>query len=380
MKIMRFTDRPGRLYRLVPLGGLDRLASILRCATKTSTGCFFISTILLLYGCNNRGQVNTGWSDSIAVETMVISDGTTPAERNYVGAIGSEQTISLSAPLAGKLTKVLARNGQQVSRGQLLFVFDTTTASSMHATALATLKQAEDAHRRLRAIYQEGGISDVKWIEMETNLEKARQTEVSTRKQVNDCLIRAPFGGVLSCGTIETGQELKPGEPFCRVLDLNRLRVEFSVPEQDISMISVGDTATAVVPAIGDGTIKVCINNKSLVANPLGHTYKVYATIETGETRDMLPDMVAKVHIKLNATGGIVVPASCVQTMPEGSIVWAVRNGRSEHRLISTGDFVRNGVSVTAGLAAGDTVVIAGQEKLYTGAKIKAANDMNGER
>lgn len=294
-----------------------------------------------------------------------------PTERNYVGDIGSEQEVSLSFPLGGTLTKVAVKNGDHVVKGQLLAEVDATSATSLHATALATLRQAEDAYRRLENVHREGGLSEVKWVEMETNLEKARQTEVSARKHMEDCILRAPFSGVVSCGTPLVGQEMHPGEHFGRLLDMKRLRVQFSVPEQEISLINVGDEATAEVPSMGNGQLALRISDKSLSANPLGHTYKVYASIVSGNVKNLLPDMVAQVHIELNALGGIVVPSDCVQTMPEGTVVWVVKNGKAEHRQIGVGDFVRNGVVVKDGLMAGDTVVIAGQQKLYTGAKVK---------
>ena len=327
---------------------------------------------VLFCSCGGKDKVPSGWSDTILVETLVIGNGNTPTERNYVGDIGSEQEVNLSFPLGGTLTKVAVKNGDYVNKGQLLAEVDATSATSLHATALATLRQAEDAYRRLEAVHREGGISDVKWVEMETDLEKARQTEVSARKHMEDCSIRTPFSGVVSCGTHQIGQEMRPGETFARVLDMKRLRVQFSVPEQEISLIRVGDEATAVVPAMDDSQLTLRISDKSLSANPLGHTYKVYASIVGREnTLPLLPDMVAKVHVKLNSMGGIVVPSDCLETMPEGTVVWVVKDGKAEHRLVAVGDFARNGVVVKEGLSAGDTVVVAGQQKLYTGAKVE---------
>lgn len=330
----------------------------------------FVCTLLLFCSCKNRSTVPSGWTDSIPVTVLVVNDGESSTERNYVGDIGSEQEVSLTFPLGGVLTKVAVKNGQKVNKGQLLAEVDATTASSMHAAAVATLHQAEDAYRRLEAVHREGGISDVKWIEMETNLEKARQTEISTRKHKEDCSIKAPFAGVVSCANHHEGQELKPGESFGRLLDMKRLRVDFSVPEQEISLITVGDVATAVVPALGNREIMLKVYDKSLVANPLGHTYKVHASIVSGNVDDLLPDMVAKVRVQLGAMGGITVPSDCVQTMPEGTVVWVVKDGKVQQRSIIVGEFVRNGVVVNEGLERGDTVVVSGHQKLYTGAKV----------
>lgn len=334
----------------------------------------FLAAALTLASCRGRGAAPSGWTDTIAVETLVVDDGATPTERNYVGDIGSEQEVTLSFPLGGTLTRVAVKNGERVAKGQLLASVDATTATSLHATALATLRQAEDAHRRLEAVHKEGGLSEVKWIEMETNLEKARQTEVSSRKHMDDCTMKAPFSGVVSCTDRQAGQEMKPGETFARLLDMRRLRIAFSVPEQEISLVNVGDAATAVVPALDNRELTLRVSNKALIANPLGHTYKVYATIVSGDLKGLLPDMVAKVRANLGARGGIVVPSDCVQTMPEGTTVWVVADGKAQRRIIEVGDFIRNGVVVKSGLSSGDTVVTAGQQKLYNGARVRLLN------
>lgn len=334
-----------------------------------------ICASLLLGACAGKGKDASGWSDSILVEILAVGDGNTPTERNYVGDIGSEHEVNLVFPLGGTLTKINVKNGDYVTAGQLIAEIDATTATSLHATALATLRQAEDAYRRLEAVHREGGISEVKWIEMETNLEKARQAEVSARKHMEDCSIRAPFSGVVSCGDRGVWQEMRPGETFCRLLDMKRLRVEFSVPEQEISLIKIGQAATAIVPALGNEQLTLRVSDKSLSANPLGHTYKVFASIVSGTTTSLLPDMVTKVHINLSSLGGIVIPSECVQTMPEGTVIWVVKNGQAQHRRITVGDFVRNGVMVKEGLAAGDSVVTSGHQKLYTGAKVKVESE-----
>lgn len=331
----------------------------------------FAAALLLLSSCGGKGD-RTGWSDTIPVTIYVVGDEGSSDERNYVGDIGSEREVTLSFPLGGTLTNVAVRNGQHVKQGQLLAEVDATRARSLHSTAVATLRQAEDAYRRLEAVHREGGLSEVKWVEMETNLEKARQTELTARKSLDDCIIRAPFAGVVATGDHHVGQEMKPTEPFGRVLDMGRLRVNFSVPEQDILYIKVGDTATATVPSLDNRQFSLRISDKSLIANPFGHTYRVNAVITGGaESGSLLPDMVAKVHVLLGDAAGIAVPADCVQTMPEGTILWVVKNGKAEHRKVTVGDFSRNSVIIDEGLSAGDTVVIAGYQKLYTGAKVK---------
>ena len=334
----------------------------------------FISLLLVipvLTGCNGGDKGNSGWSDTIVVEAMVVSDGNNTGEREYVGEIGSEVEVDLGFALGGKLTKVTVKNGDRVRKGQLLAEIDATTVTSLHNTAMATLRQAEDAYERMKGVHAEGGISDVRWVQMETDLEKARQAEVAARKRVEESTLRAPIDGVVSCRNHHVGEEMKPVEIFARVLDMKRMRVRFSVPEHEVGMLPVGSEARMTIPALDNRELTLRISDKSLVANPLGHTYGVYATVVGGDMEGLLPDMVAKVKVALKAKMGIVVPSECVSVMPEGTVVWIVKDGKACHRTVEVSDFMHNGVVVDSGLESGDTVVTLGQQKLYNGAKVR---------
>lgn len=334
---------------------------------------FVFCCAALVCGCNSKGT-ETGWSESIAVEGLVVNNGNNTGQREYVGKTGSEVEVGVSFFLGGTLTKVAANNGQTVRKGQVLAEVDATTAGSLHNTALATLRQAEDAYNRLKNVHSEGGISDVRWIQMETDLEKARQAEVAARKRMEDCVIRAPFDGIVSCRNHHVGEEMKPLEVFARVIDMRQLRVEFSVPEHEIGLLPVGATATALIPALDNRELTLRVNDKSLIANPLGHTYMVFASVVGGDTKGLLPDMVAKIHLSLNDRVGMVIPSECVTVMPEGPVVWVVNDGKAYHRAITIGEFVGNGVEVKSGLSDGDTVITLGQQKLYNGAKVVIEN------
>ena len=105
------------------------------------------------------------------------------------------------------------------------------------------------------------------------------------------------------------------------------------------------------------------------MSNPFGHTYNVKAKINL-DGQEVLPGMVAKIHLNIESLTGIVVPVSCIQTVADGMAVWVVRNGKSYRQIIQTSDFVKNGALISQGLNYGDTIVTVGYQKLYNGAKI----------
>ena len=324
---------------------------------------------LLLIGCGNKKAQKQTFDPILPVEISVISQSNDNNLRNYVGTTKSEMELPLSFPLGGKLTGIYVKNGQHVKKGTVIARVDATSAKSIHDAALATLNQAEDGYNRLKQVHDEGGIPDVRWVQMETDLEKARQTEITARKHLNECTLIAPQEGFISMDKHTTGENMLPTTPFCRIIDMNKMIVEFSVPEKEIGIIQVGDKAEASFPGLDNLTKTIEIIDKSFVSNPMGHTYTIKAKVPV-ENKDILPGMVAKIKLSLSEASGIVVPSSCVLTMPEGADVWTVKNGKAYRRNIKVGGFVKNGVVVESGLENGDTIITVGYQKLYNGAKV----------
>lgn len=213
---------------------------------RLKTICLLLGLFLLI-GCSNKKAQQQTFDPILPVEISVISQTNDNNLRNYVGTTKSEMELPLSFPLGGKLTGIYVKNGQHVNKGALIARIDETAAKSIHDAALATLNQAEDGYNRLKQVHDEGGIPDVRWVQMETDLEKARQTEITTRKNLNECTLRAPQEGFISMGDHTTGENMLPATPFCRIIDMDKIVVEFSVPEKEIGIIQVGDKAKALM-------------------------------------------------------------------------------------------------------------------------------------
>lgn len=325
---------------------------------------------VMLVGCGKKPQ-NTEYKKAINVHAIRMGSTDVTNLRTYVGQVASDVEIDLSFPLPGRLAGVYVRNGQRVQKGDLIARLDETSAKSLHETALATLRQAEDGYARMKQVYDEGGVSEVRWMQMQTDLEKARQTEISTRKHWQDCSLYAPQDGIISMRNVQVGEELGPLSTLGKLLDFRKMHICFSVPEQEVRLVQTGEKATATLPAFPDHTLRVQISNKGLLANPMGHTYQVEASITDADGVSLLPGQVAKVHLQSTAHEGLIVPSWCVQTMASGLAVWVIRDGHAYRSYIKAAGYVKNGVLVAEGLSADDWVVTDGYQKLYNGAEVQ---------
>ena len=310
----------------------------------------------------------------IAVQVMVTDTVSGSMTRTYVGEVEENLSVAVSFPVGGRVERVYVREGDRVREGQTMVVVNKANAQNAYNAAKASLQQAEDAYNRLKKVYDQGSLAEVKWVEMQTTLDKARSMEQIARKQLEECTLKAPFSGVVGTCYAKVGGSLLPDEPAITLLDMGSVSVTFSVPESEIGSVKVGEEAYVLVPALQNKMLVGRITERSVKASKVSHSYQVKIAF-TNPDKSLLPGMVCKVMLDQPENQGFVVPAKCVQTRPEGLSVWVVENGRAQHRLITSSQFVANGVLVTSGLHPGDTVITEGLQKLYTGAELIVNSD-----
>ena len=123
------------------------------------------------------------------------------------------------------------------------------------------------------------------------------------------------------------------------------------------------------VPACNT-TAAALIREKKPSANPLTHSYTVTARIRsTGN--GLLPGMVCKIHCDIDSLQGLIVPANCIHTRPEGQALWKVSNGKAQRQIVTVREYVRNGVVASGGLSIGDTIITSGYQQLYENCPVK---------
>ncbi len=332
-----------------------------------------VTTLCIFFLCScHRGCKKYSYllDRPLPAEIEVVGINNSNVTNTYVGEIGAKTDLPLIFPLGGQLTSIQVKSGQQVREGQVLATVDNTQAKAMLESAEAMLAQAKDAYARLKPVHEKGGISDVKWVEMETNLQKAQSMVISSRKRYEDCTLRAPQNGVLNLNDVEVGQHLSVGQPIGSLLDMTGKKAFFTVPENEIGALMHGEDVTVFLPAL-DRSFEAKVEEKSLVATHIAHTYQVIAALKDDKAAEMLlPGMVCRVIVNNKKVSGFIISSGCVQTQQNGHSVWLLRNGRTTRQMIKIVEFVENGVLVSEGLHKGDTIISKGYQKMYEGARI----------
>ena len=308
----------------------------------------------------------------VTVSVISVGSSSSCSGDVYVGQVCASRSAVVTAPYGGTLVSSSVSQGDRVKASQELAKVESSGVQSSYEMACATLRQAEDGYQRLSKVYGSGSVADVKMVEMQTNLEKARAAEASARKAVEDCTLKAPFSGVVGEIYAEEGEQLMVSAPVVKIVDVNSLQIKIPVPEGEISSLNIGRKAYMSVPAVSLKDVPLRLVRKGVVASSLAHTYECVLE-PLSFVPSLMSGMVCKVTFEdKDVRSRMLVPASVVRTDMQGRYVWTVDEDDIVHKVfVKVDGFSGDGVVISEGLSDGDRVIVDGVSRVSTGMKVK---------
>jgi membrane fusion protein, multidrug efflux system len=327
-----------------------------------------------LIGCgDSSGNKLSNTSINVEVKTTTNYDGR--QEIAYSGTIEESETTPLSFSGIGTVARVLVSEGDYVKKRQLLAVLNDETYKNAYEMSSATLKQAEDAYKRLLPMYKNGNLPEIKLVEVETGLQQAKSATAIAQKSLNDCKLYSPVDGVVGKRSIEPGMSALPNLTSINIVKIEKVFARVPVSENEISLVKKGNKAKIKIAALGNSEFIGNVEEIGVMADPLAHTYKIKIGIANGN-RQIKPGMICNVVLdKPSQTAGLFVKSRSVLVDEQGrNFVYAVNQNKAVKKYVKTGKLLNNGVEITEGLEAGEQVVVTGQQKLVDGSLVHIVN------
>jgi RND family efflux transporter MFP subunit len=353
--------------------------------TKPIYGIRFVLVgyLLIAISCNSTNGEQSEGRNAI-VRTMAVATDKTLHAEEYIGTIEGENMVDVSFLVAGNIEHMYVREGQNVQKGQPLARLERSSLKNAHDLALASLKQAKDAHQRMSAMHQSNSLPEIQYIDSRTKLDQAIASEAIANKNLQDGTLVSPFSGVVGTRYLEPGASVMPGTPVYNVMGLDNVLAVVPIPEGEIANIIVGDTCSLKVSALGDETFFGKITEKGIAANPISHTYDVKVQVRNPHGK-MMSGMVCRVYLPMDKGKGndsrIIVPLRSVQVAYSGKrFVWIKdRSGKAEYREVELGPLYGNGVQVTNGLMDGDELIVDGYQNISEGTVVTLKNQISAQ-
>ncbi|MEJ2384080.1 MAG: efflux RND transporter periplasmic adaptor subunit [Xanthomonadales bacterium] len=336
---------------------------------------------------------------------------------NASGYVTARRQATVSSKITGRVVDVLIEEGMTVEEGQVLARLDDSNIRAGYELARAQLESARRGLDETAALLEEAELNlerqqqlVAKQLASAAELDRARALERSLaarlrrnaadvdvaarqvdiyRQQLEDTIIRAPFAGVVVAKNAQPGEMVSPvsaGGGFTRtgigtIVDMASLEVEIDVNEAYINRVSPDQSAVATLDAYPDWKIPAHVIAIIPTADRQRATVEVRVGFDELDPR-ILPDMGVKVAFReadadepgAGATG-VLVPAAAVRRSGDRGIVFVVADGRAERRAVAQNDFGDGSVLVTAGLRAGETVVLDPPPDLQDGMAVVEQSD-----
>ncbi|MEH2485046.1 efflux RND transporter periplasmic adaptor subunit [Bradyrhizobium sp. AZCC 2230] len=302
-------------------------------------------------------------------------------------AIGTFRAVNgadLSLQQAGIVDGIHFESGKDIAAGDTLLDLrmedDVAKLQSLQATAdgFGITLRRDQGQLKINAVSQATVDSDV------VNERNALALVAQQRALVEQKTLRAPFAGRLGVRQVDVGQYLTAGTTIVTLQALDRLFVDFTLPQQAIDQVKVGQTVVARVDAFPDLSFKGVVQAFNSKVDQTSRNIQVRALFDNSD-RKLLPGMFARIDVRVGPpTSYLTLPQTAIVYNTYGeSVFLAVKSDApGKQGLVARQTFVKTGatrgdqVAVVSGLDRGATVVTAGQVKLRNGTLLKLDNSV----
>ena len=308
------------------------------------------------------------------------------------GTMTPQQAATLRSEISGPIVQTYVEQGQSVKRGQALVHIDDTairdallsTQSAGRSAKLVLDNATRDAEREQR-LETAGAVAprDVEAAQRtlasaQAGMADAQSRLAAARQQLDKATFRAPFDGLVSERPVNAGDVVQPGTAIVTVVNPASMRLEGSVPAEQLSMLKTGTPVLFTVNGYGSQTFTGRIDRINPTADPATRQVRVYVTIPN-EKSTLVGGLFADGHVATESRQGIMVPTSSVDERGISPIVLRIKNGTVESVPVQLGirDNASEQVELRAGVSAGDTLLTNAAQGLAPGTKVRitAAGD-----
>lgn len=324
----------------------------------------------------------------ITVSTVKAAEQEWQPALGSVGSLRAARGADLATEVAGLVTQVNLRSGQDVKQGQVLVQLrdgdETAQLQQLEANAQLAKITLDRARRQVAA----QAISQADFDTAQADY-KARQAAVEQQKVVvAKKQLRAPFDGRAGIITVNPGDYLAAGTAVVTVQQLDPLYVDFNVPQGELGRLKVGQTVNLTLDAYAGRTFTGTLSAISPKVDTSTRNVQVEATVPNHD-KALTPGMFARVSVDAGEQRRqLTLPQAAIVYNPYGDTVYVVQpsKGKDEQgkpnpptvkqAFVTTGDTRGDQVAILSGIASGTEVVTSGQIKLKNDAPITVDNSV----
>jgi RND family efflux transporter MFP subunit len=294
------------------------------------------------------------------------------------GDVKTKQNVLIYPEMAGTLERVYVKEGERVSKGQLLASIDDGGMGSQLAQLKTQAALAKTTFERQKRLWDQKIGSEIQYLQAKSNYEATESAVKQAQSQLGKSTIRAPFSGIIDNVIKDQGTVVAPGpgSEIFRIVNLSDMYIEVEVPENYLNSVQEGKEAIVYFPVLGD-TVTSKIRQTGNFINPSNRAFTVEVAVPN-KNGNIKPNLTAKVSLNdYTSENAILVPQSIISENAEGQQYLYVAENIEEDKalasrqIITTGRTQGNMVEILSGVSEGDVLIKEGARSVKEGQNVK---------
>ena len=297
------------------------------------------------------------------------------------GNVTTKSLLVITPEYNGILTNVYVKEGQKVSKGQILGRIDDGGLGQQAAQLQIQADLAKTTFERQKRLWEQQIGSEIQYLQAKSTYEAQSRAVSQLQQQIAKTVIRAPFSGTIDDVITEQGSVVAAGQSqLMRIVNLDNMYIETDVPEGYIANVSKGKSVGIEFPILGK-TMQSKIRQAGDFINPANRTFKIEVDIPSKEP-DVKPNLTARLKINdYTNENAVLIPQSIISENADGEQYVYVVNDKNDSNegvakkvIIKTGKTQGDVIEVLEGIPNGAEIIKEGARSVEDGQTVKIIN------
>lgn len=298
------------------------------------------------------------------------------------GSVQTKQNVLIYPEMAGILESVYVKEGQKVSKGQVLAKIDDGGMSQQLAQLEANAQLAKTTFERQKRLWDQKIGSEIQFLQTKTAYESQQSAVDQVKRQLGKSTIRAPFSGIIDDVFKERGTVVAPGQgsEIFRIVNLSNMYIETEVPETYIGSITENKKVEVNFPVLGE-TVTSKVRQVGNFINPNNRSFKIEIDVPSLEG-NVKPNLTARLRLNdYTSENAVLIPQSIISENANGEqFIYIIKDKNAndeavaERLIIETGKTQGDMIEVTKNLPADSEIIMEGARSVNNGQAVKVIN------
>jgi membrane fusion protein (multidrug efflux system) len=323
---------------------------------------FFYGSIILLFlsACgSDTGQKAKSAPPPISIDALVIKAESFSYTVDASGTIQAQEFVELRPETNGRIVQLNITEGTEVTKNELLAKLNDDELQAQLNKAQSQYEIALRNLSRLTKLKDAEGLNQQEYDIAENQVNNLKADVNYTKALIRKTEIRAPFTGIIGLRNVSIGAQVTNQTVLATLQQVNQLKVDFVLPENQLSIIKKGMLIHVTAPQ-SDQLFPATVTAIEPQVNATTRNIKVRAQLSKASAL-LSPGAFVKTTIDIEQkNNAILIPTNCIIPDTRSKKIAVIKNGKAVFAIVETGFRTKDKVEITKGLELGDTIALNG--------------------